>query len=205
MPICGCLQLAASPVAPNHLESVGNGTISDIDPSSLACSLAGGALSLNFTDVSYGPDGNMVMTRIYSYEGCCPPGTVMINSLHLFASNYVPLGVYAPLPSDAYPIGVAVWDGYHQVIAALKDGTLLETSLPSSTPAHLFASGGFPWPSFVQGGIVRVGPDGALYALQAGTRYDDGTVSAEYSIVRIAPLDIPTQATTWGRLKASYR
>ena len=43
----------------------------------------------------------------------------------------------------------------------------------------LFASGGF------RGDLSQVGADGCLYLTQDGTRYDDGTVTNEDSLVQI--------------------
>jgi hypothetical protein len=43
----------------------------------------------------------------------------------------------------------------------------------------LLATGGF------RGDLVQVGADACLYLTQDGTRYGDGTVTAEQSIVRV--------------------
>ncbi|HEX8091506.1 MAG TPA: HYR domain-containing protein, partial [Blastocatellia bacterium] len=50
------------------------------------------------------------------------------------------------------------------------------TQAPSQS---VFASGGF------RGDLTQVGPDGCLYVTQNGTRYNDGTVTNENSLVRI--------------------
>jgi uncharacterized repeat protein (TIGR01451 family) len=50
------------------------------------------------------------------------------------------------------------------------------TQIPVQT---VFASGGF------RGDLSQVGADSCLYLTQAGTRYDDGTVSGENSLVQI--------------------
>jgi hypothetical protein len=72
----------------------------------------------------------------------------------------------------------------HFVVTNNNDGTMTRfdfasddyTQIPTITT---FASGGF------RGDLAQVGPDHCLYVTQDGTRYDDGTVTTEDSLVRI--------------------
>jgi hypothetical protein len=201
--LCGGYQLAVDPLLPNHLTSVGNGQVIDIDPASLACTVIESSLSLYFSDVSYDLDGGLAIGQSITQEFCCPLHDVTSYSLTGFGPNYALLSnVAVRIPFSAN--GIAVFDGMHHVIAALEDGSLIEADLPDNT-SRLFASGGFPNNYDRPGGLVRKGPDGALYVLQAGTHYDDGTVSPSFSIVRISQKEIATQPTTWGKVKAAYR
>ena len=86
------------------------------------------------------------------------------------------------LPSE--PDGIAFHDKEGFVLTINLDGTISRLDFPNqdyslSPTITLFASGGF------RGDLSQVGPDGSLYLTQAGTRYDDGTVTGENSIVRI--------------------
>jgi hypothetical protein len=70
------------------------------------------------------------------------------------------------------------------VVTNNTNGTMTRFDFPGddyNLPAvqTVFASGGF------RGDISQVGPDGCLYAPQAGTRYNDGVVTGENSMVRI--------------------
>ncbi len=66
------------------------------------------------------------------------------------------------------------------------DGTILRLDFPADdltqTPTiTTLASGGF------RGDLSQVGADGCWYITQEGTRYDDGTVTTENSVVRVCP------------------
>ena len=70
------------------------------------------------------------------------------------------------------------------VLSNRNDGTIVRLDFPNDDYSQpptltLFASGGF------RGDIAEVGPDGCLYLTQNGTRYSDGTVTGENSLVRI--------------------
>ncbi len=84
-----------------------------------------------------------------------------------------------PLPSE--PDGLA----FHRtgtIITNNIDGTMSEIDVGTEPPTvSLFASGGF------RGDLSQVGSDGCLYVTQDGTRYADGTVTGENSLVRICP------------------
>jgi uncharacterized repeat protein (TIGR01451 family) len=70
------------------------------------------------------------------------------------------------------------------VVTNNNNGTMTRFDFPADdftqVPAQsVFASGGF------RGDLSQVGADGCLYLTQEGTRYDDGTVTAENSLVQI--------------------
>jgi hypothetical protein len=70
------------------------------------------------------------------------------------------------------------------VLVSNTDGTMTRFDFPADdftqTPIlSAFATGGF------RGDLAQVGPDGCLYLTQDGTRYDDGTVTGQDSLVRI--------------------
>ncbi len=91
------------------------------------------------------------------------------------------------VPMTSEPDGIA----FHAiapkfVITNNTDGTITRFDFPgddfTQAPSQsLFASGGF------RGDLSQVGPDGCLYLTQDGTRYNDGTVTGENSLVRICP------------------
>lgn len=194
-------QLAADPTAPNHLLGVGLGLHVDVDPASLACQDVGGLPDLmNDFDAVFDPTSHDLLT-VLAYKAYDWP--VEHYDYYVSRTN---AGWVAQLP--AQPGGIAVLDGLRQVIVTLQDGTIDQLDLIGADQTHkatpvAFATGGFPSP--YAGPIVRRGPDGSLFVIQAGTRYDDGTETPEYSIVRISPKEVRTEATTWGKLKAAYR
>jgi uncharacterized repeat protein (TIGR01451 family) len=70
------------------------------------------------------------------------------------------------------------------VVTNNTDGTMTRFDFPgddyTQVPAQtVFASGGF------RGDLSQVGADSCLYLTQDGTRYDDGTVTGENSLVQI--------------------
>ena len=85
------------------------------------------------------------------------------------------------------------------VVTNNTDGTMTRFDFPSNDftmPATVstFASGGF------RGDLTQVGADACLYLTQAGTRYADGTVTGENSILQICggfapPIEQPISAT----------
>src|SRR5439155_13746618 len=90
------------------------------------------------------------------------------------------------IPLASIPSGIA----FHSAPSAFAvtnntDGTMTRLDFPSNDYSQaplqsVFADGGFP------GNLMHVGPDAALYVTQAGTRFDDGTITTDSSIARIA-------------------
>jgi hypothetical protein len=73
-------------------------------------------------------------------------------------------------------------DGF--VVTNNTDGTITRLDFPDRDYAKppvqtVLASGGF------RGDLVQVGPDSCLYVTQSGSRYADGTVTTEQSVVQI--------------------
>lgn len=113
--------------------------------------------------------------------------------------------VQLPLTASE-PDGIAFHSGPMFVLTNNTDGTLTRFDFPQDDFTQVpiqstFASGGF------RGEGSQVGPDGCVYLTQNGSRYDDGTVTTENSIVRICGgfTPVATRRTSWGRLKAWYR
>jgi len=85
------------------------------------------------------------------------------------------------------------------VVTNNTDGTMTRFDFPGNdftmtATVSLFASGGF------RGDLAQVGADACLYLTQAGTRYADGTVTGENSILQICggfapPIEQPISAT----------
>jgi hypothetical protein len=76
------------------------------------------------------------------------------------------------------------------VVTNDNSGTISRFDFPggdfTAAPTQsLMASGGF------RGDLSQVGPDACLYVTQAGTRFLDGTLSADNSVVRICPNFVP--------------
>ncbi|WP_372729701.1 hypothetical protein [Nocardioides sp.] len=92
-----------------------------------------------------------------------------------------------PLAIGSEPDGIAFKAVAPKFMVTVNlDGTLTRYDFPADdytrTPTQsLFASGGF------RGDLSQVGPDGCLYLTQEGTRYDDGSVDSNNSLVRICP------------------
>jgi hypothetical protein len=90
---------------------------------------------------------------------------------------------HVALPSQ--PDGLAVHGSAPAfVLTNNTDGTLTRLDFPNGDYASqpnvsTFSRGGF------RGDLASVGQDGCLYVSQAGTRFDDGTLSTRSSLVRI--------------------
>jgi hypothetical protein len=169
------LGIATDPVTSNVVylaadcRFTGTCTVLSLDPSSGVSTTFATLPGLNFIDgIYFNPDGSKLFmsTRSPSFE---------VTVLNRDGT----IDRHIPLPSE--PDGIA----FHLsglVITNNTDGTMSAVDVSTSPPTvSLFASGGF------RGDLTQVGPDGCLYATQAGTRYRDGTVTGENSVVRICP------------------
>src|SRR5262245_28537862 len=206
---CGGYQAAADPQAGHHVAVASDGYLFDLDPATLLCGFTEGLYwqGEDCGDVAYDPSGGGLVLAVDYYYG--EPGLAQ----HDYEIKFISGSDYswthrAVLP--AKPLGVTVYDGIHNVVTQLEDGTLYVVDPTGDwnnpLPASLLASGGFAasYP-LARSAPVRTDPNGCLMVLQRGARYDDGTETSETSIVRICPEAVPTQTTTWGRLKAGYR
>jgi hypothetical protein len=91
---------------------------------------------------------------------------------------------------NTFPDGVAFHTQPDYVVTNDNSGTISRFDFPgddfTAAPTQsLIASGGF------RGDLSQVGPDACLYVTQAGTRFLDGTLSADNSVVRICPNFVP--------------
>src|SRR5262249_41358533 len=89
-----------------------------------------------------------------------------------------------------FPDGIAFHTAPDFVVTNNNAGTITRFDFPSNDftqpPTRtLLASGGF------RGDLAQVGPDRCFYVTQAGSRFNDGTVTADNSVVRICPNFIP--------------
>jgi hypothetical protein len=112
-------------------------------------------------------------------------------------------GIVQEVPMSSEPDGISFHASAPKfVVTNNTDGTMTRFDFPGedftkSPTQSVFASGGF------RGDLTQVGPDSCIYVTQDGTRYDDGTVTRNSSIVRICPgfapppgVPTPTEVTT---------
>ena len=83
---------------------------------------------------------------------------------------------YTALPDE--PDGMRFHIPTNSVITDTTNGKLLQIFIGNGT-VDTIASGGF------RGDLSQVGPDGCMYLTQQGTRYDNGDVTGEQSLVRL--------------------
>lgn len=97
------------------------------------------------------------------------------------------------VPMTSEPDGIAFSAATPKFVVTVNtDGTITRFNFPNddftqppTTTVPPFASGGF------RGDLSQVGADGCLYLPQDGTRYDNGTVSFENSVVQVCPNFVP--------------
>lgn len=88
------------------------------------------------------------------------------------------------VPMSSEPDGIAFTNAPKFVVTNNLDGTMTRFDFPADDFTRVpiqsvFATGGH------RGDLAKVGPDGCLFLTQAGTRYDNGTLTGENSLVRI--------------------
>ena len=149
------------------------GTILKVDQALTTSSTFSNATTGDFIDgIAFSPDGQF-----------------------LFASNRIPTtnltildrngNVVQQVLMPNEPDGIAFHAATPKfVVTDNTDGTMTRFDFPADDYTQVpvqsaFASGGF------RGDLSQVGADGCLYLTQAGTRYDDGTVTGENSLVQI--------------------
>ena len=155
-------------------------TLVTLDPASgSSATLATFASSVAFEDVdgiAFDPTGNII--GIDGRTGVFPRDTPFLT---LLARNGA---VVQQLPATHYPDGL----GFHQnpfyLAANNNDGTITRYDFPTDDlhqipVQNVIASGGF------RGDLAGIGGDGCLYVTQAKTRYGNGAVTNENSVVRI--------------------
>src|SRR5581483_7599627 len=151
----------------------------DIDPSSGSFRIFA---SLPITEIEFGdglffdPSGNFLFLANRSSSAGATWRLTILNRLGQVVQD-VPMG--------SEPDGIAFHAvGQQFVLVNDTDGTIRRFDFPNNDFAQapiqsLFASGGF------YGDLAQVGPDGSLYLVQEGTRFNDGTVIAQPSLVRL--------------------
>jgi uncharacterized repeat protein (TIGR01451 family) len=150
-----------------------NGTLFKVDEALTTSSTFSVVTAGDFVDgIAWSPDGNF-----------------------LFLSNRIPTHALTILdrngnlvqnvPMASEPDGISFHASPPKfVVTNNTDGTMTRfdfplndfTMVPAQSP---FATGGF------RGDLTQVGTDGCIYLTQNGTRYDDGTVTGENSLVQI--------------------
>ena len=131
--------------------------------------------SANSDGLTFDPSGNYLFTANFSY------GINEYDSSGTFVQN---------IPNSASPDGMAFHAGVPNfMVSNNNDGSItrydFSNGLTRAPVQSVFASGGF------RGDLTQVGSDGCLYATQGGTRFADGTVTTEGSLVQICPGFIP--------------
>jgi WD40 repeat protein len=192
------LGIAFHPLAPNDLYYVGGGgSILKIDAALTASSVFSNVTNGDFLDgIAWDPTGEFLLI---SNRTAAPNYRLTI------LRNDGTLVQHVQMPVE--PDGIAFNTGQGFVVTNNLDGTMTRFDFPANdytaVPVQsVFASGGF------RGDLSKTHSDGCIYLTQNGTRYDDGTVTGENSIVRICGDFDPVQTVddkTWGRLKATYR
>lgn len=169
------LGIAVNPANGDLVYVGSNGTIHRVDADLTNTSVFSTVTAGNFVDgIFFDPTGSFLF---------------MSNRSPLFRLTIVGAAglLVQHVPMTSEPDGIA----FHAlapkfVITSNTNGTITRFDFPgddfTQVPVQsLFASGGF------RGDLSQVGPDGCLYLTQAGTRYNNFTVSSQNSVVRICP------------------
>jgi len=152
----------------------GDGTLHSVDAAFTTTAVWSTAVTGNFVDgIAFDPTGDFlfVANRTPSHR------LTILNGDTGALIQHVPMG--------PEPDGISFHASTPKfVVTNNTDGTMTRfdfagddyTQVPVQS---VFASGGF------RGDLSQVGADGCIYLTQAGTRYNDGTVTQENSLVRI--------------------
>src|SRR6476469_6155942 len=167
------LGIAPDPVTGDLVYVGQNGAIDRVDEALTTSSTFSVVTAGNFVDgIAWSPDGNFLFlsNRNPSFRL-----TILDRNGNLVQ--------HVPMASE--PDGIAFHASSPKfVVTDNTDGTMTRFDFPADdytqVPAQsLFASGGF------RGDLAQVGADGCMYLAQDGTRYDNGTVTFENSLVQI--------------------
>jgi hypothetical protein len=137
------------------------------------------SLPVPFEDVdglSMDPTGNFII--VAGRTGTFPHDTPYLALLSRNAS------MIQQLPATHFPDGMAFHTNPFYMVANNNDGSITRYDFPQDDMTQLpvvsvIASGGF------RGDLTGVGPDGCFYATQNQTRYGDGTVTKDNSVIRV--------------------
>jgi hypothetical protein len=156
----------------------GNCDILTVDPNTGLSSVFVSLSGFNFVDgIYFNPDGSKLFLAKRS-----PGFAVTVIDRNSPGARTGVFNRDIPLPTE--PDGIAFHeDGF--VVTANTDGTMSKI-VPGPDTVTLFASGGG------RSDLSQVGADSCLYVTQdLFTRYDDGTVTQQSSLVRICPGFVP--------------
>jgi hypothetical protein len=168
------LGITTDPTTSNLVYVGSNGTLLSVDPALTTAGTFSSALTSHFVDgIYFDPSGQF----LFASDRTSDAVAVVARDGHLVQS----------IPINHEPDGIA----FHTqdpkfVVTNNTDGTMTRLDFPAndysqSATVSTFASGGF------RGDLTQVGPDNCLYLTQAGTRFDDGTIASQNSLVRICP------------------
>ena len=155
-------------------------TLVTLDPASGASqTLATFTSSVAFEDVdgiAFDPTGNFI--GVDGRTGVFPSDTPYLT---LLTRNGT---MVQQLPATHFPDGLAFHQNPFYMAANNNDGTVTRYDFPGDDLHQIpvlsvIASGGF------RGDLTGIGGDGCLYVTQAKTRYGNGAVTSENSVVRI--------------------
>lgn len=172
-PAGNALGIAPDPQTGDLVYVGSGGTLVKVDPGLTTSSTFSTVTTGNFVDgIAWSPDGNF-----------------------LFLSNRSPITRLTILRRDGTlvqhanmsnePDGISFHAATPKfVVTNNTNGTMTRFDFPGDDFTQVptqstFASGGF------RGDLTQVGPDGCIYLTQAGTRYNNGTVTSQNSLVRI--------------------
>jgi uncharacterized repeat protein (TIGR01451 family) len=152
---------------------VGGGPLFNVDEALTTSSLFSNVTANNFIDgLAWSQDGNFLFASNRSPSFAL---TILDRNGNLVQN----------VPMTSEPDGIAFHASPPRfVVTNNNDGTMTRFDFPADdftqVPVQsVFASGGF------RGDLSQVGSDGCLYLTQDGTRYDNGTVTGEDSLVQI--------------------
>lgn len=155
-------------------------TMAGYDPSSgESKTFATFSLPVPFEDVdgiAFDPSGNFLV--VAGRTGVFPHDTPYLSLLSRSGT------VVQQLPATHFPDGMAFHENPFYLAANNNDGSITRYDFPQNDltqPAvqSVIASGGF------RGDLTGVGADGCLYATQNQTRYGNGTVTKDNSLIRV--------------------
>jgi len=167
------LGIAVDPLTGDLVYVGADGTLYKVNEALTVSSTFSTVTSTNFVDgVAWSPDRNFVFlsNRMPSDQL-----TILDRSGNLVQN----------VPMSSEPDGIAFHASTPKfVVTNNTTGDMTRFDFPGDDYTQIpvqtvFASGGF------RGDLSQVGADSCLYLTQAGTRYDDGTVSGENSLVQI--------------------
>jgi len=192
-PTGNALGIALDPQTGDFVYVGSDGTLYRVNESLTVASTFSTVTTGNFVDgVAWSPDGNFVFL-----SNRLPSTRLTILDRNGNLVQHVPM--------TSEPDGIAFHASTPRfVVTNNTNGTMTRFDFPgddyTQVPVQsVFASGGF------RGDLSQVGADSCLYLTQAGTRYDNGTVTTENSLVQICGGLAPPSITRAGAVTAAHR